>query len=88
MDQTEFTQVITSKVEGELLIPFEDLDLNLEPFTAPSTERTKTITDVQYKLVEWCKVVPGCNWSVGFIDDEDQHDIVVKWWFGAAGNPI
>jgi hypothetical protein len=89
MDQVEFTQALTSKVEGELLIPFEDLNLHLAPYDKTATNRLAPISEKQLMLVNWAKEIPGCNWSIGFIDDDERQIMVVKWWFGisAGGNP-
>lgn len=89
MDQVEFTKVLTSKVEGEILIPFEDLGIQLPAYDRTAKGRLKPISDKQLVLVDWAKEIPGCNWSIGFIDDDEQNVMVVKWWFGAqAGNPV
>ena len=92
MNKDEFKTKVSSKQSDEILIPFVDLDLHLEPYVKTdeeNSERRLAITNKQNELADWCREIPGCNWSVGYIDDEERNVMVVKWWFqGWPGNPM
>ena len=83
MKKEHFTETILADKEREWLIPFDDLDMDIEPYEKVTDQnlRKETIASKQEELVSWCKDIPGCNWSVGFIDDSDSQVMVVKWWF-------
>lgn len=89
VDQEIFTKEITSKKESEWTIPFdefEDFDTNIP--VDNSDERKAAVILLQEDLVKWCKQIPGCNWSVGYVDDEETQAMVVKWWFNDQDYPV
>lgn len=91
IDKEKFISDILSEKEGEMAIEFTKLDLNLTPYQKRYTidhDRRALITQKQDILVDWCKEIPNCNWSVGFVDDEEYGIMVVKWWFNEQDYPV
>lgn len=91
VDKEQFKMGVVSKKESEWLIPFEDVGLTLTTLEASETsnvERQQVIGDKQAEIVDWCKEIPGCNWSVGYIDDVTQSVFVIKWWFKDEDYPV
>lgn len=90
MNKEQFKSEIASSKEHEWKLAFDSLDMTLEPFeetTDPDARKT-AIQEKQAELVEWLKEIPGCNWSVGFVDNAEQNDMVVKWWFKDEDYPV
>lgn len=90
MNKERFKSEIAARREHEWKLAFDSLDMFLEPFgeiTDPDVRKT-TIQEKQAELVRWLTEIPGCNWSVGFVDNAEQNDMVIKWWFKDEDYPV
>ena len=89
MNKEQFKNIVVSKKEDEIFINFEDVDIpKFTDVEVPDGEYAVQITDKQSEIVEWCKEIPGCNWSVGFVNTEETSAFVVKWWFKDQDYPV
>lgn len=91
MDKEQFKMGVIAKKESEWLIPFIDFDAEFPPYVDPALsnpDREEAKGNLQRTVVSWCEEIPGCNWSVGFVDDAEQNVLVVKWWFNDEDYPV